>query len=182
MYVGIVFILGYMLTQSMCKVQCTEQTLSKEFSYRLVKICWRAQFRISLWCEACIGKRSCHFLETLAWICTVHTFFLSKGTASAAYIFVSTLLNYASSAYPQISLCLLGLNPGLLRCSHWQSELLMLALGIITHKTARSHPLSELHNYLTRFPTFILCLCPFLCTVFVIYLSVIDACFATGVW
>jgi hypothetical protein len=44
MYVGIVFILGYMLTQSMCKVQCTEQTLSKEFSYRLVKICCSHNF------------------------------------------------------------------------------------------------------------------------------------------
>ncbi len=37
-----------------------------------------------------------------------------KWTASSAYIFVSTLSNYASSAYPPSSLCLLGLNPGLL--------------------------------------------------------------------
>jgi hypothetical protein len=42
MYIGIVFILGYMLTQ--CKVQCTEQTLRKEFSYRLVKICCSHNF------------------------------------------------------------------------------------------------------------------------------------------
>ncbi len=76
MYVGIVFILGYMFC--LCaKFSVPNKHSARSFLTDLWKYVVGHNFHISLWCEACIGKRSCHILETLAWIHVqyIHYFF-----------------------------------------------------------------------------------------------------------
>ncbi len=180
MYVGIVFILGYMLTQSMCKVQCTEQTSQQGVFLQTCENMLQPQFHISLSCEACIGKRSCHSLETLAWIHVqyINSFF-QMNSKFGLYV-CEYFIKLCIICLPFISdfTVFAGIEPRTVACVRIDSQSCQHLATCHPHKAAPSHPLSELHKYLTRFPYFMLVSLPMhgISNIFVI-----DACFAAGV-